>query len=79
MLLGLGLILGGFFMGKDKKQKNNSGGLQDVVYLKNGSVIRGTIIEQVPNVQIKIKTSDGSIFVYKIEEIEKMTKEEAPN
>ena len=23
--------------------------LQEVVYLKNGSVIRGTIIEQVPN------------------------------
>ncbi|MFN4084273.1 MAG: hypothetical protein ACK4K9_11640 [Bacteroidia bacterium] len=49
--------------------------LVDVLYLKNGSVIRGTIIEQVPNVQIKIQTKDGNIFVYKIEEIERITKE----
>ena len=51
--------------------------LLDVVYLKNGSVIKGTIIEQVPNVQIKIQTKDGNIFVYKFEEIEKMTKEQS--
>lgn len=48
---------------------------EDVVYLKNGSIIHGTIIEQVPNESIKIKTKDGNIFVYKMEEIEKMTKE----
>jgi len=51
--------------------------LLDVVYLKNGSVIKGTIIEQVPNVQIKIQTKDGNIFVYKIDEIEKMTREQS--
>ena len=28
------------------------GNYQDVVYLKNGSIIRGIIIEQVPNVSI---------------------------
>lgn len=49
--------------------------MQDVVYLKDGSIIRGVIIEQVPNRSIKIQTNDGSIFVYKIEQIEKMTKE----
>jgi hypothetical protein len=49
---------------------------EDVVYLNNGSIIHGTIIEQVPNVSIKIKTKDGNIFVYRMEEIEKMTKEE---
>lgn len=49
--------------------------LQDVVYLKNGSVIRGIIIEQVPNKSIKIETNDRNIFVYQIEEVEKMTKE----
>jgi hypothetical protein len=46
-----------------------------VVYLKNGSVIRGMIIEQTPNVSLKIQTKDGSIFVYKMEEVSKMTKE----
>lgn len=48
----------------------------EVVYLKNGSMIKGIIIEQVPNESLKIKTADGSIFVYKISEVEKITKEE---
>ncbi len=47
--------------------------LQDVVYLLNGSVVRGTLIEQVPNV--KIRTSDGSVLVFKQEEIDKITSE----
>jgi opacity protein-like surface antigen len=48
---------------------------QDVVYLKNGSVIRGMIIEQIPNQSLKIQTADGSLFVYTFEEVEKITKE----
>ena len=48
---------------------------QDVIYLKNGSIIRGIIIEQVPNVSLKIETANRSVFVYKMDEIEKMTKE----
>lgn len=48
---------------------------QDVVYLKNGSIIRGIIIEQVPNKSIKIETADRNVFVYQMEEIEKITKE----
>jgi Outer membrane protein beta-barrel domain len=48
----------------------------DVVYLKNGTIIKGKIIEQVPNQSYKIKTRNGSIFVCKIEEIEKITVEE---
>jgi TM2 domain-containing membrane protein YozV len=49
--------------------------MQDVVYLKDGSIIHGTIIEQVPNVSIKIQTRDQNIFVYSIENILKITKE----
>ena len=49
---------------------------QEVVYLKNGNVIRGTTVEQQPNVLLKIKTADGSIFVYPMNEVEKITKEE---
>ncbi|KAA6303558.1 MAG: hypothetical protein EZS26_000109 [Candidatus Ordinivivax streblomastigis] len=48
---------------------------QDIIYLKNGSVIRGTVIEQVPNQSLKIETVDRNVFVYKMDEIEKMTKE----
>jgi hypothetical protein len=47
----------------------------DVVYLKNGSIIRGVIIEQVPNQSLKIQTQDKSVFVYRYEEIEKIIKE----
>ena len=48
---------------------------EDVVYLKNGSVIHGMIIEQIPNESIKIQ-SEKNIFVFKMDEILKITKEE---
>lgn len=51
----------------------------DVLYLKNGSIIRGTVIEQVIGESVKIRTADGSIFVYRLDEIQKMTKEESAN
>ncbi len=50
---------------------------EDVVYLKNGSIIKGTIVEQIPNVSLKIQTGDGSIFAYGLDEVEKITKEQA--
>lgn len=49
---------------------------QDVVYLKNGSIIRGIIIEQIINKSIKIETADKNIFVFTLDEIEKITKEQ---
>lgn len=48
---------------------------QDVIYLRNGSIIRGVIVEQVPNKSIKIETADKSLFIYQIDEIERITKE----
>lgn len=48
---------------------------EDVVYLKNGNIIRGTITEQVINKSLKIETADKNTFVYQIDEIEKITKE----
>jgi opacity protein-like surface antigen len=47
----------------------------DVVYLKNGSSVKGHIIEQIPNVSLKLQTRDESIFVYRMSEVEKITKE----
>lgn len=47
----------------------------EVVHLKNGSMIRGVIIEQIPEQTLKIQTSDGSVFVYSYSEIAKITKE----
>lgn len=53
----------------------------DRVHLKNGSILRGTVLEHVMNGNIKIRTSDGSVFVYKSEEVEKIERveKESPN
>lgn len=48
----------------------------DVIYLKNGSKVKGTIIEFVPTISYTIRTADSSIFVFKVEEIAKIAKEE---
>ncbi|MES2619346.1 MAG: hypothetical protein V4615_00730 [Bacteroidota bacterium] len=52
--------------------------MEDVIYLKNGSIYRGVIVEQVPNVSMKIKTLGGNVFAVTMAEIEKITKEEKP-
>ncbi len=48
---------------------------RDVVELKNGAVIKGTIIEHIPNQQIKIEVADDIVFVYQMDEISKLRKE----
>ena len=50
---------------------------QDVVYLKNGSIIRGVIIEQIPNESLKIQTQGGSVFVFQMSEVVRIAKEPA--
>ena len=52
---------------------------KDIVYLKNGSVIKGMILEMIPEKTIKIQTADGNIFVYNMSEVEKISKEVAPS
>ena len=59
-------------MGLSVVAQNN---MRDVVYLKNGSIIKGSIIELVPNENIKIQTVDGSVFVYPFDQVEKLEKE----
>jgi hypothetical protein len=68
------LVLGVFVLISSMLFAQRNG--QDVVYLRNGSVIRGNIIEEVPNQSIKIATADGSVFVCQMDEIEKITKEQ---
>jgi hypothetical protein len=47
---------------------------KDVLYLRNGSIIYGTLME-ISNGQYKLKGSDGSIFIYSTGEVEKYAKE----
>lgn len=49
---------------------------RDVIHLKNGSVIRGKIVEEVPNKTYTIKLVDSSLFVVNIDDILKIVHEE---
>jgi hypothetical protein len=46
--------------------------LIDVLYLKNGSIIKGTLMESDSVSQIKIQMTDGSIFVFRLDEVLKV-------
>lgn len=43
----------------------------NVIYLKNGSVLKGKIIEEAES-RVKIALKDGSVFAYDLSEIERM-------
>ncbi|MGH1336469.1 MAG: hypothetical protein ACRBFS_10105 [Aureispira sp.] len=49
--------------------------LEDVVYLKNGSILRGQVLEYDPSANIKIQIKGGSILVYASSDVLKMEKE----
>jgi hypothetical protein len=46
---------------------------KDALYLKNGSIIYGRLLEVTPE-SYKVETSDKSIFIFKSEEVEKFSK-----
>lgn len=48
--------------------------LEETLYLKNGSVIKGQVTEVIPNRQVTILTSTGSSFTVNTNEIEKYTR-----
>ena len=50
----------------------------DVLYLKDGSIIRGQILEMNAEGNIRIRTADGSVYVYAIGEVDRMVKEAPP-
>ena len=49
--------------------------IEDVIHLKNGETVRGTIIEQNPGESLKIQTADGSVFEFTIYEIAEISRE----
>lgn len=51
---------------------------RDILSLKNGSIIKGRILELIPDKIVKIKTADGNIFVFPISEVERISKETLP-
>jgi hypothetical protein len=55
--------------------------MEDVIYLKNGTVYRGIIVAEMPNLSYKIELRDGSALILQAQDVEKITKEtkQAPN
>src|SRR5690348_8365693 len=51
---------------------------EDVLYLKNQNVIRGAIIEKNDST-LKIRTADGSVYNYKRNDIDSVTREKLYN
>ncbi|HET7040049.1 MAG TPA: hypothetical protein VFH97_09175 [Gemmatimonadales bacterium] len=49
--------------------------LEDVVYLKDGSIVRGILVEQVPGQSLLIRTRDGSQFRYPMDQVARITRE----
>lgn len=47
---------------------------KETVYLKNGSIISGTILEETPGESLKIRTGDGNVFVYPMDDIERIVR-----
>ena len=64
-------------MGLAASQASAQQAMEDVIYLKDGSILRGIIIEQIPGKSLKIQMRDGNIFVYDIDKVERMTREPA--
>ena len=49
--------------------------LQDVVYLKDGTVVRGTIVDRIPGESLSIRTTDNRVLTYSSQQIHKVTRE----
>lgn len=50
------------------------GSKRDLVYLKNGSIIRGTIILQDPGKMIKLKTPDRNLWVFAYDQVDSIAR-----
>jgi hypothetical protein len=48
---------------------------EDVIYLEDGSIIRGVIIEEVPGETYKIEIAGGSVFVFEADEVARIERE----
>ncbi len=46
----------------------------DVLYMNNGSVIKGSFLELIPDQTLKFQTNDGSVFVFPMDQVSKMEK-----
>lgn len=65
-LFALALFLSFSLFGQGRKR--------DVVYLKNGSILRGTIVLQDPGKLIQLRTADNNLWVFKLDQIDSIAR-----
>ena len=53
----------------------SAGQMEDVLHLKNGSTVRGTIVEQIPGESLRMETQGAGEVVYTMDEIARITRE----
>ena len=46
--------------------------IADTIHLKNGTTIEGTVIREIPDVSVAIKTIEGKVFTYNMQDIFKI-------
>ena len=61
-----------FFINLANSQKN----LIDIIYLKNGSIIKGSIVEYNEEKKLKIKTIDNYVWEFNIDDVKEIKREE---
>ncbi|MBI1806576.1 MAG: hypothetical protein HYR76_05940 [Ignavibacteria bacterium] len=65
----------GSLLVKEGKAPFRASGVQDIVYLKNGSIIKGNVVNLIPDSTVKILTADSSVFICRMAEVERITKD----
>ncbi len=73
--IAFGVILSGTFNCCYAQKMNQE--TEDVIYLKDGSILRGTLLEEGRDDQLKIELMGGSVFVIHPSEIDSVTLEPA--
>jgi hypothetical protein len=53
--------------------------LRDTVYLKDGSIIHGFIIQEQPGISLQIKTKSGNVYTYQMVDVAKITHSASSN
>ncbi len=48
---------------------------QDVIHLKNGEVVKGEIVAQEFNTSVQIRTADGNVLTFQMDEVEMISSE----
>ena len=52
--------------------------IADTIHLKNGTVVEGTIIREIPDVSVAIKTAKGKVFTYNMQDVFKIDRRLLP-